>query len=227
MSRPFEFSAYDLARQPITHPGKIFDRADNDGHSAVPEGGPAPYGRVLVAGRSAHQGTQTGSPAKFGFKDRYYTDVDSVSLPDKKGDFLINDATGNTYKVDNIALPLNPAGLLIVRGIGMWTEHNACANSKLKQPLGLGDIFYQPEKSGQVGMAIEGNIWCYCETDIDIGDNLFFRTAAAPAQLTNGITLLGGFSNAAGADFQAFPYGSVLRPGPAGGAFVLTLNMQK
>ena len=74
---------------------------------------------------------------------------------------------------------------------------------------------------------MEGNIWVYCETDIDIGDDLFFRTDAAPAQLANGITLLGGFSNVGGADFQPFPYGSVFRPGPAGGAFVLTLNMQK
>jgi len=222
MARPFEFSAWaTFQEQPVAHPGKIFDRADNDGISGVPQGGPAPYGRVLVAGISGHQGTQAGGPATWGLSDRYHTLCDSVSLPDKDGAYLMDDA-GQTYAAAALTLPVDAAGDLIVRGIGMWTEHGACFNARLAQPFGLGDTFYQPEISGQIGMAQEGRIWAYCETDIDIGDKLYFRTVVTDA--TDGLQLLGGFSNAAGAEFQEFKGGSVFRPGPAGGAFVINLN---
>jgi hypothetical protein len=222
MRRPFEFSAWDeFQKQPLTHPGRIFDRADNDGISAVPEGGPAPYGRVLVVGISGHQGTQAGGPARWGLPDRYHTFCDSVSLPDKDGMHL-KTPDGQTYDAAGLSLPVDEAGLLIVRGIGMWTEAGSCFNSRLDQPFGLGDLYYQPEMTGQIGMAQEGRIWCYCETDIDVGDKLFFRTVVTST--TDGIQLLGAFSNVGGAGFQEFVGGSVFRPGPAGGAFVINLN---
>lgn len=222
MARPFEFSAWTKFQdQPVAHPGKIFDRADNDGISGCPQGGPAPYGRVLVAGISGHQGTQAGGPATWGQGDRYHTLADSVSLPDKNGAYL-KTATGQTYAAAGVSLPVDANGDLIVRGIGMWTEHGACFNSRLSQPFGLGDIYYQSETYGQVGMAQEGRLWCYCETDIDIGDKLYFRTVITDA--TDGIQLLGGFSNVGGAEFQEFKGGSVFRPGTAGGAFVINLN---
>lgn len=233
MTRPFNFSAWPAADfskgQPCVHPGKIYDRADNDGTSHVPQGGPAPYGRVLVAGISANLGTQASGGVAWPIDGMDYTHVDSCSLPDRDGLWLRNDA-GVVYSAvapTPLALPVDADGDLIVCGVGMWTEHNALANRRLEQPFGLGDFHYQPEKCGQIGVATQGRIWAYCETDIDKGDELFFRVAAAPASVSDGITLLGAFSNVGGADFQAFPYGSVFRPGPAGGAFVLHLNMQK
>lgn len=225
MARPFNFSAWPTFQaQPVRMPGKLFDRSSNDGHSACSQGGPAPYGRVLVAGLSAHQGTEAGGPAASTPADRYRTLNESVSLPDKNGVHLLN-AAGVTYAVAATQLPRDAGGLMIYRGIGIWTEHGGSLNSPLKQPFGLGETEYQLETSGQVGLCQEGNIWAYCETDIDIGDDLFFRTVTS--SVVDGLQLLGGFSKVGGANFQAFPHGSVLRPGPAGGAFVLTLNTQK
>lgn len=226
MGRPFNFSAWPTFQsQPVRSPGKLFDRTDNDPHSATPQGGPAPYGRVLVAGLSAAQGTQAGGPGSFDLADRYYGLVETVSLPDKDGDHLINAATGHTYATDELALPVDGDGLLIYRGIGVWTEHGSGLNKPLTQPFGLGDIEYQVETHGQVSLCQKGNIWAYCETDIDVGDELFFRTVVTST--ADGVQLLGGFSNVGGVNFQPFPHGSVFRPGPAGGAFVLTLNTQK
>lgn len=228
MGRPFEFSAWNKFQdQPLAHPGKIYDRADNEGTSHCPTGGPAPYGRVLVRGLSAHPATIADQPnAAFAPTDRYYTKVDTCSLPDKNGAYL-KTATGATYAAEALTLPVDVNGNLIVLGIGMWTEHGACANRLLEQPFGLGDYFYQPETCGQVGIATEGRIWAYCETDIHVGDALFFRTVVPPANLTDGVTLLGGFSNVGGGNFQPFTMGKVFRPGPAGGAFVLSLNGQQ
>lgn len=227
MGRPFNFSAWNKFQgQPLAHPGKIYDRADNDGTSHCPVGGPAPYGRVLVSGPQSHPGTiaPTGTPA-FDAADRYYTKVDSCCLPDKDGAHLIDKASGDTFAAAGIALPVDANGDLIVLGVGMWTEHGACALPLLQQPFGLGDYYYQPEESGQVGIATEGRIWCYTETDINRGDPLFFRTVITST--TDGLQLLGAFSNVGGSEFQPFTMGKVFRPGPAGGAFVLSLNGQQ
>lgn len=227
MARPFEFSAWTKFQdQPLAHPGKIYDRADNDGTSHCPVGGPAPYGRVLVRGPQAHPGTlpATTTPA-FGQTDRYYTKVDACCLPDINGEHLIDKATGDTFDAAGITLPLDADGLLMVLGVGMWTEHGNCANGRLTQPFGLGDVFYQAEESGEVGVATEGRIWAYCETDINVGDKLYFRTVVTST--TDGLQLLGAFSNTASAEFQEFTMGKVFRPGPAGGAFVLSLNGQQ
>lgn len=223
MGRPFEFSAanwQDFQNQPCVHPGKVADRTDNDGHSGVPEGGPVPYGRVLVRGLQSSASTN----AEIDLSARYFTFNDSVSLPDKNGEYLCDD-DGQTYATAGVSLPLDSDGELMVAGIGMWTEYGSCSKTRLQQPFGLGDYHYQDAKNGMVGMCIEGNIWCYCETDIDVGDTLFFRTVVTDA--SDGVQLLGAFSNAGGSEFQEFKHGKVFRPGPAGGAFVLTMNLQK
>lgn len=216
--RPFEFSAWDtFQKQPLAHPGKLYDRTDNDGHSGVPKGGPAPYGRMLV------RGIANGD---FDLTEKYYTNYDSVSLPDIAGAHLVDSVSGDNYAAAGLALPLDTAGLLMPAGVGIWTEFRGGGWSpRLDQPFGLGDCYYQPETCGQVGMCIEGNIWCYTETDMNIGDDIFFRTTVTST--TDGLQLLGAFSNVGGGDFQPFNDGTVLRPGPKGGAFVLNLNTRK
>ena len=218
MARPFNFSAWTKFQdQPVSHPGKIYDRADNEGVSACPVGGPAPYGRVLV------RGPQAGLPgvAAHGLADRNYTNVDSCCLPDKNRTTL-RTRTGTTFAAAGISLPVDTAGNLIVLGIGMWTEHGSCGLPKLAQPFGLGDTFYQDAYDGQIGIATTGRIWCYTETDINVGDDLFFRTANPSSN--DGLQLFGAFANAGGAAFQPFTQGKVFRPGKAGGAFVLQLT---
>lgn len=220
MARPFNFTAWPKFQdQPVSHPGKIYDRADNEGISACPVGGPAPYGRVLV------RGPQTGLPGvpAYGLGDKYFTKIDSCCLPDKDRVHLKTNA-GQTFAAAGINLPVDTGGNLIVLGIGMWTEHGMCGLPKLAQPFGLGDVAYQDAYDGQIGIATTGRIWCYCETDINVGDDLFFRTQAAGGALTNGVALLGAFGNTAGATHQAFTQGKVFRPGKAGGAFVLQLT---
>ncbi len=213
--RPFEFSGYSKFQdQPCVHPGKIFDRSDQDGSSYVPQGGPAPYGRVLVRGAGV-LGTDLAS--------KHHTLTDTCSLPDKDGAYLKAD-DGQTYADAGVSLPVNAAGLLMVLGVGMFTEHTSPLNSRLAQPFGLGDLAYQSEKCGQVGVAEEGRIWAYCETDINVGDDLFFRTVVTSTD--DGVQLLGAFSNVGGANFQPFTHGSVFRGGPAGGAFVVNLNVR-
>jgi len=210
MSR-FQFTAYaNFQDQPAAHPGKIFDRTDQDGISGVPMGGPAPHGRVLVSGISAHGATNAG----LGLTDKYFTKEDSVSLPDKAGAHLKDYDTGLTYAASGLTLPVDANGDLIIRGIGMWTEHGSQLNTGLAQPFGLGEHCYQAER-------------VYTETDIQLGDELYFRhTIGNAAQLTDGVVLLGAFAaNQAGnPNFQKFPHGSVFRPGPAGGLFVINLN---
>lgn len=218
----FNFSAWPKFQdRPVVHPGKLFDRTDNDGISAVPQGGPAPYGRVLVVGIAGSNATNPD----LNLGDRYFTKDDSVSLPDLNGAHLTDFDSGATYAASGLALPVDPNGDLIYAGIGIWTEHNSGLNGSLAQPFGLGEHCYQPERCGQIGMAQEGNIWAYCETDIDKGDDLFFRTVVTST--TDGLQLLGAFSNVGGAEFQAFPHGTVFRGGPAGGAFVVNLNVRK
>jgi hypothetical protein len=228
MTRPFEFSAWTKFQdQPVAHPGKIYDRADNEGVSACPVGGPAPYGRVLV------RGPQSGIPGVPAFPlpamsnvhaDRYYTKIDSCCLPDKAGTHLkIMDGT-QTFAAAGLALPTDAAGNLLVLGIGMWTEHGMCGLPELKQPFGLGDYMYQDTWDGQVGIATHGRIWCYTETDIEINSPLFFRTSVTAPQLTNGLSLLGAFTTVDDATTEAFTVGKVFRPGKAGGAFVLQLT---
>ncbi len=219
----FEFSAWpNFQDRYVAHPGKMHDLTDIEGHSHVPEGGPGVYGRMHVRGVSGHSATN----AALNIGERYYTANDSCSLPDLNGTHLINRATGNTYATDGIALPLDAAGLLIPVGVGIWTEWNANMNASLAQPFGLGEHCYQPAHCGELSVATEGNIWAYCETDMEVGDEVWFRTNVPAANLTDGVSLLGGFANAGGADFQQFLGGTVFRPGPAGGAFVLNLNME-
>lgn len=229
MNRPFNFTAWaDFQDQPVGMPGKIFDRMDNDGRSAVPVGGPAPYGRVLVRGPNSLGTDPQGIGATHALTDRYFTNVDDCCLPDVNGEHLINCETGNTFAADSIALPTDADGDLIVMGIGMWTEHGLSGLSpRLTQPFGLGDCQYQAERCGQIGMATEGNVWAYCETDINVGDALFFRTVVPAGNLTDGLSLLGAFTTVDDGETQPFPFGSVFRPGPAGGAFVVNLNIQK
>jgi hypothetical protein len=224
MARPFNFSAWTKFQdQPVAFPGKIYDRADNDGTSHCPVGGPAPYGRVLIRGPEAHPGTRGPTGQTFSQGGRYFTGVDSCCLPDKNRTALKTPA-GTTFAAAGISLPVDAGGLFMPLGVGMWTEHGNCANTPLEQPFGLGDYFYQRENDGQIGIATEGRIWAYCETDMNVGDPLFFRTIVTST--TDGLQLLGGFSNVntIPANFQAFSMGKVFRPGKAGGAFVLSLN---
>lgn len=225
MARPFTFQAWPKFQdQPVAFPGKIYDRADNDGTSHCPVGGPAPYGRVLVRGPESHPATNIAplpTVGQYAQGDRYYTKVDSCCLPDIDGAHLLH-SDGQTFGAAGITLPVDVDGLLITLGIGMWTEHGAMANTQLVQPFGLGDCYYQPEECGQIGIATEGRIWAYTETAINPGDDLFFRTRVTST--TDGLQLLGAFSNVGGGDFQEFTLGKVFRPGPAGGAFVLSLN---
>ena len=233
MARPFNFSAWPKFQdQPLSFPGKIYDRADNEGVSACPVGSPGVYGRALVRGPQSHPSTlvaPTVGTGTYAQADRYYTKVDSCCLPDKDRTFLMTEASaafpaGQSFAAAGINLPVDAAGLLMPLGIGMWTEHGCMANSPLTQPFGLGDYYYQQTQDGQVGIATEGRIWAYCEEDINVGDALFFRTAVPPANLTDGLTLLGAFGKTGGADWQAAPWAKVFRPGPAGGAFVISLN---
>lgn len=225
MARPFNFSAWTKFQdQPVAFPGKIYDRADNEGVSSCPVGGPAPYGRVLVRGPESHPATNVAPLAtagQYAAGDRYYTEVDSCCLPDKNRTHL-KTLAGATFADAGINLPVDAGGLLIPLGVGMWTEHGAMANTPLAQPFGLGDYHYQVQTHGQVGIATEGRIWCYCEEDIRVGDALYFRTVVTST--VDGVQLLGAFGRTAGANFQAFPQGKVFRPGKAGGAFVLSLN---
>lgn len=220
MSR-FKYSAYATTQLSSYPPGKIYDLADNDGISVVPEGGPLPYGRVIVTGRSSHQTTNPGLV----LGDRMFTKSHSGSLPDLDGVYLRDCDQDDTYANLGLSLPVNPAGDLIVEGIGMWTEYGNTLNRALAQPFGLGECDYQQERCGEMGLAREGRIVCYTETDVNVGDDLFFRTVVTAP--TDGIQLLGAFSNVGGAGFQAFPHGSVFVPGPAGGHFVISLNMRK
>jgi len=222
MSR-FNYSAYATFQESQYQPGKIFDLSDNDGISVVPQGGPIPYGRVIVSGLATHAATNAG----LNLGARHYTHNHTGSLPDKNGDWLRDCDLDDTYANLGFALPVDAAGDLMVEGIGMWTEFGRTLNAGLAQPFGLGECDYQKERCGEAGLAREGRIVVYTETDINRGDDLFFRTVVSAAQATDGVSLLGGFSNVGGADFQAFPYGSVFEPGPAGGHFVLSLNMQK
>jgi len=220
----FNYSAASYADRynvPAIQPGKLFDRTDNDAHSHLPEGGPAPYGRVLVAGRSSN--AASGSHT---LGDRFYTKVDTVSLPDRLGTSLLTPG-GVDYDTAGFALP-TVNGEFIVEGIGVWTEYNKphSTQGRLAQPFGLGDKFYQEVECGQVAVAHEGNIWCYCETDMEKGDDLFYRVETTST--TDGIQLLGALRNDDdGGNALPFVHGSVMVPGPAGGLFVLTLNVQK
>lgn len=219
----FNYSAYATFQKSSYQPGKIFDTSDNDGISVVPQGGPIPYGRVIVTGLAGHAGTNPN----LNLADKYFTHNHSGSLPDLNGDWLRDCDLDDTYANLGLTLPVDAAGDLIVEGIGMWTEHGRTLNMPLEQPFGLGETDYQAERCGEAGIAQEGRIVVYCETDINRGDDLFFRTVVSAAQAVDGISILGGFSNVGGADFQAFPYGTVFEPGQAGGHFVINLNMQK
>lgn len=226
MARPFNFSAWTKFQdQPVAFPGKIYDRSDQEGTSHCPVGGPAPYGRVLVRGPESHPATRGPTAIPFGVdRERYFTEVDTCCLPDKNRTALLTPA-GVTYAAAGINLPVDAAGALLTLGVGMWTEYGNCANIPLVQPFGLGDYFYQRQIEGQIGIATEGRIWAYCETDMNVGDPLFFRTVVTST--VDGVQLLGGFSNVntIPANFQTFK-GKVFRPGKAGGAFVLSLNGQ-
>lgn len=222
--RNFNFSAWsNFQDQPIANPGQLFDMTDHEGVSAVPEGGVVPYGRMLVRGSAS----QSATNAALSLTDRHYTFMDSVCLPDVNGVHLIDPTTGDNYTTAGISLPTDANGDLIVAGVGIWTEYNSCWNERLSQPWGLNDRFYQPVKQGQIGMATQGNIWAYCETDMEVGDEVFFRTVITGANLTDGVSLLGAFANANSAEHQQLVSGTVMRPGPAGGAFVLNLNSRK
>lgn len=225
MARPFNFSAWTKYQdQPVAYPGKIYDRADNEGVSACPVGGPGVYGRVLVRGPQSHPATNVApvvGNGTYAAGDRYFTKVDSCCLPDKDRTSLRTEA-GQTFAAAGINLPVDAGGLLIPLGVGMWTEHGSMANTPLVQPFGLGDYFYQPSQDGQVGIATEGRIWAYCEEDIRVGDALYFRTVVTST--ADGVQLLGSFGKTAGANFQAAPWAKVFRPGKAGGAFVISLN---
>lgn len=222
MARPFNFSAWTKFQdQPLAHPGKIYDRADNEGVSVCPVGGPIPYGRVIVRGPQAGL---PGVPAQ-ALSARYYTKIDAGCLPDKNGAYLkTNEAVPRTFAAAGLTLPLDDDGLLIPLGIGMWTEHGFPDLAKLAQPFGLGDTFYQPEYDGQAGLATDGRIWTYCETAMNVGDKVYFRTEAAGATLTNGVGLLGAVLSVAGTTTQLLPQAKVMRPGPAGGACVLQIK---
>lgn len=216
--RPFNYAAWATHQEtPLPIPGKLFDRTDNDAVSGCPVGGPAPYGRVLVRG----PGSNTANPA-----DRHYTMSDAVCLPDLNGDHLTdeNGVLWNAVLPAAITIPVDFNGDMMVVGIGVATEFGAAPKRRLQQPFGLGDAHYAYEVCEQVAMAQEGNIVAYCETDINVGDQLFFRTVITST--TDGLQLLGAFSNVGGAEFQEFKHGSVFRPGPAGGAFVVNLNVQ-
>ena len=208
----------DFASDVIYHPGKPYDRTDNEGHSAVPVGGPAPYGRVLVAAPDA----LTGGQNKLG--ERHPTGADAVCLPDVNGTALIDSATNGTFAAAGLNLPVGADGELIVRGIGIWTEWRAPVQAKLAQPFGLGETYYQAAGCGEVGLCQEGNIVCYTETDINIGDALFYRTVVD--NTTDGIQLLGSFSNVNSANHSPFTGGRAFIGGKAGGAFVLSMNMR-
>lgn len=219
----FNFSAQvyiDADNVPAIQPGKIFDRTDNEGHSYVPEGSAGVYGRVLVAGASS-------TPAAGGFNvgEMYYTKNDTCSLPDVDGAHLLDD-NGTDYATAGKALPLDANGDPIILGVGMLTEcgvKHACMG-KLEQPIGLNDPYFQLEKHGQVGVATAGNIWAYCETDIIKGDDLFYRVKVTST--TDGVQLLGAFRNDDdGGNALPFKHGSCFQPGPAGGLFVLNLNL--
>lgn len=227
MRQPFNYTAQSYVDDPrhnipAMQPGKLFDRTDNDAHSAVPEGGPGVYGRVMVAGVGSNQASGSHT-----LGDRFYTRADTVSLPDTAGVHLTT-PNGDTYDAAGIALPTDTNGDLIVAGVGIWTEYNkphAC-QGRLEQPFGLGDKYYQEAVCGQVALCQEGNIWAYCETDIEKGDDLFYRTVVTST--TDGIQLLGAFRNDDdGGNAVPFNKGRVFVPGPAGGVFVLTLNSLK
>ena len=229
MSNAFNFTAApyaaDSKNQPAIAPGKIRDRSDNDGHSGVPEGCPGVYGRVLVAGYST-SAALSGSHAA---GDRHYTKVDTVSLPDIDGEYLMTPG-GVTYADAGWNLPRDTDGNPIYAGVGMWTEHNKPhpCQGRLEQPIGLGDKYFQNEQHGMIGMAIEGNIYMYTETDIERGDDLFYRVQILPADIADGIKLIGAIRNDDdGGTAIPFNHGRAIEPGPAGGLFVCSLNLSK
>lgn len=215
--RPFNYSAWATHQEtPLPIPGKLYDRTDNEIVSGCAVGGPAPYGRVLVRGPGSNTATLT---------DRHYTMNDAVCLPDADGAHLqTEDGTLWNAAAPAITIPVDANGLMMVQGIGVATTFGFAPKRRLAQPFGLGDAHYAASEAEQVGMAQEGNIVCYCETNINVGDNLFFRTRVTST--SDGLQLLGAFTTVDDANTQAFTHGSVFRPGPAGGAFVLNLNMK-
>lgn len=211
--RPFNYTAWTTHQEtPLPIPGKLFDRTDNDPVSGCAVGGPAPYGRVLVRG----PGSDTFDPT-----DRHYTMADAVCLPDIDGAHLQTE-DGQLWNAAGITIPVDGNGDLMVVGVGVATQFGFAPKRRLVQPFGLGDAHYAASEAEQVAMCKEGNIVAYCETDINIGDDLFFRTRVTST--TDGVQLLGAFTTEDSANTQRFPKGKVFRPGPAGGAFVLNLN---
>ena len=205
-------------------PGHIYDMADNDMSSHVPCGGVIPFGRGVVTGVGGTVADEfnAGNNNFGGPGDTYYTNTDTISLPDAKGEWLTTEE-GELYADAGLALPTDANGALCFEGISVWCP-TKCKSAALDLPWGHKDIYYADILCDQVAVVRQGRVWVYTETDIDKKSQLYMRTCITD-DTPGSLQLLGAFlDNDDGGNAQLVDCAGVFRPGCAGGAFVMDFS---